>query len=171
MSIKLNQESSFAQVSFLDDQGADFREVFEPSMTSVIGAFLPFGEIVAPGRSLQTAFNEMANAGRTRSRPYAVTIQYAFIPNARILSSGAVSGMNRSAAMQGQVPQNAATAIRGFVVRFGNSDHHLLGAGIHLLGMPDFPGQRRSTREAPITWQDNETEDPIQWFVDYSVLN
>lgn len=170
LSLKINQDTSTVDVSLIDDQGADFRSVIDPFMTGGLVGNLPFGAIVGGVMSTEAMVRAIINEGRNTPRPYAATIQYAFIPNARIASNGAVSGTNRSRdSIQGQIPDRSPMAIRGFSFRFNNSDHHMLGVGVHFWGMPLFPGQRGSA-ESPITFQDNNFDDPIQWVVDYSTL-
>ena len=166
MSIKINQENSIAQVSFIDDQGADYRSFVEPTMTSVL-AVVPFGTLIKVGMSSETILNNLSNQGNTEARPYIATIQYAFIPNSRIAGNGELSGTSRNKSeVQGQIPEAFPLIYRSFILKFNNSDHHLLGVGIHLHGMSRFPGQRGSEKE-PITWQDNRMDDPIQWFLKY----
>lgn len=170
VSIKLNQETSVAQVSLIDDQSEDYRDVVQQTMMGGLVGNLPFGAIVGGVMSTESMIRAMVNEGRHTARPFVATIQYAFIPNSRISASGAVSGTNRQQAqMQGQRPRAGAIALRGFAMRFNNNDHHLLGLGLHLNGMATFPGQRGASDD-PITFQDNNRDDPIQWFVEYSSL-
>lgn len=102
-------------------------------------------------------------------RPYRVTIQYAFIPNNRVRSNGSIS--SSGGPIQGQIPRYAATAIRRFSFRFSDVEHNLLGVGVHISGLLRFYGQRESESEAPITWQENQFAGPMQWIVDYTLLN
>jgi hypothetical protein len=170
MSIKLNQETSIAQVSLIDDQSEDYRNVVQQTMMGGLIGNLPFGAIIGGVMSTESMIRAMVNEGRHTARPFVVTIQYAFIPNSRVAASGAVSGTSRSSAqMQGQRPGTGPIALRGFAMRFNNNDHHLLGFGLHLRGMPVFPGQNGAPAD-PITFQDNDLDDPIQWFVEYSTL-
>lgn len=171
IAIKIDQQNSIAQVSLIDDQREDYRGIVEPTMTGGVLGLVPFGTLFGSGISMESIIRGIMNEGRTTARPYAATIQYAFVPNSRITSNGAVSGVDRlKSNMQGQQPTNGHLVYRGFVFRFNNSDHHLLGMGIHLNGMPPFPGQRADAT-APITWQDNNRDDPLQWYVDYSMVN
>jgi len=170
MSIKIDQETSIAQVSFIDDQREDYRTIVEPTMTGGVLGLVPFGAIAGSYMSMESIVRGIINEGKNTARPYAVTLQYTFIPNSRILASGSVSGTNRDKSyMQGQKPNYGAMGYRGFVLKFNNSDHHILGVGIHLLGLKRFPGQR-GPEDAPITWQDNNLDDSVQWFVEYSSL-
>ena len=170
MSIKIDQQTSIAQVSFLDDQREDYRSIVEPTMTGGVLGLVPFGTIFGSYISMESIIRGIINDGKNTARPYGVTLQYAFVPNSRIAANGATSGTSRiKAEMQGQSPDNKPIAYRGFVLRFNNSDHHLLGIGLHLNGLPAFPGQRPSFEE-PITWQDNNRDDGIQWYVEYSSI-
>ncbi|GEC77277.1 hypothetical protein [Flavobacterium aquatile] len=168
MSIKMDQDNALAQVSFIDDQREDYRSVVDPVATGIL-AIAPFGTIIETGLTIDGILKGMSN-DKSTARPYVATIQYAYIPNSRIIANGSVSGTSRSkSAMQGQIPNWYQLAYRGFTLRFNNSDHHLLGMGIHLNGINTFPGQR-GTHDAPITWQDNNMDDRIQWLVDYSSI-
>lgn len=168
MSIKMDQENSLVQVSFLDDQREDYRSIVEPTMTGGVLGLVPFGAIVGSAMSMESIIRGIINEGKNTARPYAVTIQYAYIPNSRIIANGSVSGTGRNKSdMRGQIPNSTPLIYRGFVLRFNNSDHHLLGMGLHLNGMAKFPGQR-GREDEPITWQDNNRDDTVQWFVDYS---
>lgn len=168
MSIKMDQDNAVAQVSFIDDQREDYRSVVDPVATGIL-AIAPFGTIIETGLTIDGILKGMSTDKNT-ARPYVATIQYAYIPNSRIIANGSVSGTSRSkSAMQGQLPNWYQLAYRGFTLRFNNSDHHLLGMGIHLNGINTFPGQR-GANDAPITWQDNNMDDRIQWLVDYSSI-
>lgn len=170
ISIKMDQENSIAQLSFIDDQREDYRSIVEPTMTGGVLGLVPFGTLVGSGMSMESIIKGIINEGKNKARPYVATIQYAYVPNARIFSNRAVSGTGRQKAdMNGQLPNKGPMVYRGFVLRFNNSDHHLLGIGIHLNGMKRFPGQR-SVDDTPITYQDNNTDDSVQWFVDYTLL-
>lgn len=170
MSIKIDQENAIAQVSFIDDQREDYRSIVEPTMTGGVLGLVPFGTIAGSYMSMESIVRGILNEGKNTARPYAVTLQYAYIPNSRISANGSVSGTSRNKdAMVGQIPKIGALGYRGFVLRFNNSDHHLLGIGIHLFGLQRFPGQR-GPEDAPITWQDNNIDDSVQWFVEYSSL-
>ncbi|RZJ79137.1 MAG: hypothetical protein EOO47_11710 [Flavobacterium sp.] len=170
ISIKMDQEKAIAQVSFLDDQKEDFRSIFGPTMTSGVLMVVPFGTLIGIGSTGEAVITKMLNDGKSPARPYTATIQYAYIPNSRIRTSGAVSGTSRTSYTHGQIPIRLSMALRGFVLRFNNSDHHLLGIGIHINGMPKFPGQHNGAETLPVTFQDNNTDDPIQWYVDYSLI-
>jgi len=170
MSIKMDQENSLAQVSFIDDQREDYRSVDANAIVSGSLLVVPFGTIISTALSLEQIAKAAINEGKNTARPYAITLQYAFIPNSRVFKNGSLSGTSRGKGLsQGQLPTWTTLAYRAFVLRFNNSDHHILGVGIHLNGMATFPGQRGFESDA-ITWQDNNTDDPIQWLVDYSEL-
>jgi hypothetical protein len=171
ISMKINQDAATVDVSLIDDQGSDFRSVIDPFMTGGLVGNLPFGAIVGGVMSTEAMVRAIMNEGRNTARPFAATVQYAYIPNTRVAANGSVSGTNRSRdAIQGQIPNRSPMALRGFSFRFNNSDHHMLGVGVHFWGMPSFPGQRGGSAESPITYQDNNFDDPIQWIVDYTLL-
>ena len=168
MSIKMDQENSLAQVSFIDDQREDYRSVDANAIVSGSLLVVPFGTIISTGLSLEQIAKAATNEGKNTARPYSITLQYAYVPNAKIDKNGSLSGTYRHIdMMQGQSPRWPNLIYRSFVFRFNNADHHLLGVGIHLNGMKTFPGQNGSEKDA-ITWQDNNQDDPIQWLVEYS---
>lgn len=171
ISMKINQDTATVDVSLIDDQGADFRSVIDPFMTGGLVGNLPFGAIVGGVMSTEAMVRAIINEGRHTPRPYAATVQYAYIPNSRVITNGSVSGTDRSRdAIRGQLPNRGPMALRGFSFRFNNSDHHILGIGVHFWGMQRFPGQLSWADETPITYQDNDNDDPIQWIIDYTLL-
>lgn len=170
MSVRMDQENSLVQVSFLDDQREDYRSVDSNLLVSGALLVVPFGTIISTGMSLESLLNGAKNDSKNTARPYAATIQYAYIPNSQITSNGSVSGSDPNRIhMTGQIPRKGPMAYRGFVLRFNNSDHHLLGMGIHINGLKSFPGQRGGDEDA-VTWRDNNADDPMQYIIEYSVL-
>jgi hypothetical protein len=146
-----------ARVSLTDDQGLDFRGLeaslgaMAASMVVPLPGLLETGTVVAGTRASTRAIAQRAG----QYRGYRVTVQYAWIPNRMVQSSGALSGTDRSRPPT-QVPR--IDALQGFEFTFTNSDHHLLGLGLN--------GDSRGTA----LFQDNNTDDPMQWFATYLTL-
>ena len=127
MAIGLEPSGDSIEVMLSDNEGADFR----------------LGQRGA------------RNLGRD-GRQYDVTVQYAWIPNSLVASSGIVTGSvgNREAA---SIPAGAAL-ISGFSFQFLNGDHHIWKIDVDTAngGMGQF--------------QDNNTDDPMHWQINYVSL-
>jgi hypothetical protein len=150
----LDPARRIARVSLTDDQGLDFRGLeaslgaMAASMVVPLPGLLETGSVVAGTRATGRAIAQRAG----KYRGYRVTVQYAWVPNRLVQSSGALSGTDRS--RQG-APGTRIDALQGFEFTFSNSDHHLLGLGLN--------GDGRGTA----LFQDNNTDDPMQWFATY----
>jgi hypothetical protein len=146
-----------ARVSLTDDQGLDFRGLeaslgaMAASMVVPLPGLLEAGTVVAGTRATNRAIAQRAG----RYRGYRVTLQYAWIPNRMVEASGGLSGTDRSRA-PARGPR--IDALQGFEFTFTNSDHHLLGLGLN--------GDGRGTA----LFQDNNTDDPMQWFATFLTL-
>jgi hypothetical protein len=99
------------------------------------------------------AVSAIRSAGKYR--PYRVTVQYAWIPNAIVERESAMSGTDRQ---RRQRPPSSIDALQGFEVMFTNSDHHLLGLGVNPSG------------HGGVLFQDNNNDDPMQWTLAYVTL-
>ncbi|GAB3511239.1 hypothetical protein MNQ95_06705 [Pseudoxanthomonas daejeonensis] len=150
-------ERNVVQVSLTDDQGMDFR-----GLEATLGAAAASAVIPLPGL-LETA-TVMAGTGAAtkgiakmsgKYRGYRVTVQYAWIPNALVAQKGALAGTQ---ARRGATPSSRIDALQGFEFTFNNSDHHLLGLGMNSRGNGD------------VFFQDNNTDDPLQWSATYLTL-
>jgi hypothetical protein len=150
----LDPQRKVARVSLTDDQGLDFRGLeaslgaMAASMVVPLPGLLETGSVIAGTRASSRAIAQRAG----KYRGYRVTVQYAWVPNRLVLSSGALSGTDRS---RGAMPGARIDALQGFEFTFTNSDHHLLGLGLN--------GDGRGTA----LFQDNNTDDPMQWFATY----
>lgn len=147
-------------VSLTDDQGLDFRGLEASLGAAAVNAVLPLPGImetvvpIASGQALQRATTGAIRRMSGKYRGYRVTVQYAWIPRARIEREGALAGGDR----RHRAPPSRIDALQGFEFTFNNSDHHLLGIGVNGNGRGD------------IFFQDNNTDDPIQWSVAYLTL-
>jgi hypothetical protein len=118
--------------------------------------------------------------------PILVKVQYSWIPNAyiddvtswgRTVSnqtppprggpgvgrSGGVGNYERRVANgQNGMPLTDRYLLKGFELTFHNGAHPILAMGIHLNG--ELQG---GTGQNAITWQDNNTDDPINWSATY----
>lgn len=130
------------EVLLNDDEGLDMRgvggaaTVFDP---------LHYFVVAQSSRNMQ------------RGRAYDVTLQYAWIPDFLVASTGSVTGSERRRRDAASVPAGRAV-IRGFQFSFMNSDHHLLQL-------------RASTTDGGMgVFRDNNEDDPVRWRVDYAAL-
>ena len=103
--------------------------------------------------------NQVRVAGRTGpniGRRYSVTVQYVWVPNNLVASVGAITG-NQNGREAAAIPPGRAV-IRGFSFEFLNRDHHLLQVRVD------------TANGGGVTYQDNNTDDPVRWRVDYAAL-
>lgn len=105
-----------------------------------------------------------AQGGTLPGRPYAYTIQYAWVPNELILKTEAQSGTERWEERFASEKPGGRLAIRNFLFSFQNSDHHLDRLGI------DLRGANTPRYRPPVFFRDNNTDDPMQWTVEVAHL-
>ena len=149
----LDSERKVARVSLVDDQGFDFRGFEATIGAAFLNGVLPGAFEVMLATNVPRAVRGIRSAGKYR--PYRVTVQYAWIPNAIVEQESAMSGTDRQ---RRQRPPSRIDALQGFEFMFTNSDHHLLGLGVNPSGNGD------------VLFQDNNTDDPMQWTMAYLTL-
>jgi hypothetical protein len=150
----LDGERKVARVSLMDDQGVDFRGFEATIGAALVNGVLPGAFEVVQAANVPRAVRAIRSAGKYR--PYRVTVQYAWIPNAMVEQASAMSGTDRQ---RRQRPPSRIDALQGFEFLFGNSDHHLLGLGVNPSG------------NGSVLFQDNNQDDPLQWTMAYVTLN
>lgn len=185
--IQHREDSNRLEVHLSDDEGADFRNLAEdvlkrlfvaaiapmalPVAGAIAGTLLGAAGAAAPllgmvGSDVLTpdALAKLFAAER-RGRPYAVSVQYAWVPREYLdLSPGGtvnwrvLGGRHPSRRTGTPVPAGRSAVLRGFGFRFENSDHHLLTIRARL----DDGGLG--------VFQDNNEEDPMSWWLDYALL-
>lgn len=108
-----------------------------------------------------------------RGSPASYTIQYAWVPNAYIAANHTVAGgglgdsARTAAGATGVVPTDNRYIIRGFQLRYADSNgsaQNLRDVAINLA-----PGTGSAPRDL-VSWQDNDRAERINWSVDYSTL-
>src|SRR5690606_28266808 len=109
---------------------------------------------IASTQALQRATSHGIRKMSGQYRGYRVTLQYAWVPRSRVEREGALAGGDR----RHRPPPSRIDALQGFEFTFNNSDHHLLGLGVNAGG------------DGGVLFQDNNTDDPIQWSVAYLTL-
>lgn len=149
----LDGERKVARVSLIDDQGFDFRGFESTIGAAFLNGVLPGAFEVMLATNVPRAVRGIRSAGKYR--PYRVTVQYAWIPNAIVERESAMSGTDRQ---RRQRPPSRIDALQGFEVMFTNSDHHLLGLGVNPSG------------NGGVLFQDNNNDDPLQWTMAYVTL-
>ncbi len=140
-----------ARVTLQDDMGEDFRGFAEAMFAGMAASLIPTVEIVASHAVAVDGLSRYSAQGGPR--PFAATIQYAWIPDSLIVREGAAAGGNGSRDFPG--PQQVA--LQGFLFHFDNSDHHLLEVRVD-------PGDA-------VEYRDNDRDDPMRWEVQYVELN
>ncbi|MDQ2701674.1 MAG: hypothetical protein M3Y70_02425 [Pseudomonadota bacterium] len=149
----MDGERKVARVSLIDDQGFDFRGFEATIGAAFLNGVLPGAFEVMLATNVPRAVRGIRSAGKYR--PYRVTVQYAWIPNSIVEQEAAMSGTDRQ---RRQRPPSRIDALQGFEVMFTNSDHHLLGLGVNPSG------------NGGVLFQDNNTDDPMQWTLAYVTL-
>jgi len=139
------------RVTLFDDMGPDFRGLDETTLAAFGAAAIPFGALVGTTALAVDGISRFSASGGYR--PFAVTIQYAWIPDSLVIREGAAAGDNGERGFPGA----SQVALQGFLFHFNNSDHHLLEVRVD-------PGSR-------VEYRDNDQDDPMRWEVQYVVLN
>ncbi|MFZ5747236.1 MAG: hypothetical protein ACOY45_06205 [Pseudomonadota bacterium] len=151
------------RVILMDDQGADFRG-FGLAIASAfaLSGGDPFGALaqLLPAAGTNLAFQEISRSNGLRQ--FKVTVYYTFIPDALISARGSLSGASRFYESGRKPAQGDKVVLRGFLYHFANSDHHLLQLGAN-------PANAAIGRQI-VYFQDNNRDDPIQWNMDYVVV-
>lgn len=182
LAVKLDSASSKARVTMLDDQGMDFTALAGAAAVSfgfgAIGG--PIGSLAA-GPSSFAAFGGFAPGGarhNNRFRRYTATVHYAWVPSVALGREITVTGTGRTRAqLSGLQPLVVGHVLTGFSFHFQNSDHYLLNVGVHLRGLGRNEATENGLRQVPrpesflVSWQDNDTDDPMRWSTDYRELN
>lgn len=156
----LDARKKVARVTLMDDQGADFRGFEDTVGAAFLAGMLPFGIFAGSTAGIGEAVMRLDRAGGEH-RPYAVTVQYTWIPDVLVETTGALSGGTLA---NGQPSRGAGRApsridaLQGFEFLFTNSDHHLLGLGVNAIGSGDA------------LFQDGNGHDPMQWTASYVTL-
>lgn len=166
--ISLDSGTGTASIILSDDMGPDWRG-FEGTMglAALLSAIPldPVGAVLMTKAEAIGRINGGWEAGRSLpGRPYAFTIQYAWVPDELVLKTEAQSGTEAWEERFVDERPTGRTAIQSFLFSFQNSDHHLDQVGIDLRGA-DTPRYR-----APVHFRDNNLDDPMQWTVEYALL-
>ncbi|MEL6614090.1 MAG: PAN domain-containing protein [Bacteroidota bacterium] len=167
--ISLDSEASTASILLSDDMGPDWRG-FEGTLglASLLSA-IPLDPVGAVLMTKADAVNRLnggwgASGGSVPGRPYAFTIQYAWVPGEVAPKTLAQSGTETWEERFASERPRGRIAIRSFLFSFQNSDHHLDRFTIDLRGA-NTPRYRH-----PVSFRDNNLDDPMQWSVEYATL-
>jgi hypothetical protein len=166
----LDSERATARVMLMDDQGPDFR-----GFESKIGAALlgmPMGELKATVDTMLTATGRVnGGAANGKYRAFAITVNYAWVPDAAVASTDVFTGTGRTPASGKVFPQNGV--LQGFEYYFTNSDHNIMDLGV--IGPLSHPPASIPVLIPPngetIEYQDVNRDDPMRWAVQYANLH
>jgi hypothetical protein len=139
--LAIRQNGNAIEALLSDDEGMDLRG----------------GGGINPLDPLTSFLAQQMRSSKQRGRPYDVIVQYIWIPELLVASTGMITGSERSRRDAASVPAGRA-AIRGFSFSFLNSDHHLLQ--VHASTLDGGLG----------IFRDNNEDDPVRWSVDYALL-
>lgn len=158
--VRITPDNKAVRVVLVDDQGADFRGFERTVAMGFVMSMIPFGQIEATALTVAQGTSRLLRKEFAENglRNFHATVQIAWVPQAATGARKSVSSGSR--VIEGGMPPKAGekTALTGFLFHFANSDHHLLTLGVHL-----------SNQEA-VKFQDNNRDDPIQWYADYVTL-
>lgn len=158
--VRLDADAGTARATLIDDQGADFRGLEAAALAGFALGGPPFGAHGAVHFAAGDAVGRLIAAEIDSDlRPFAATIQVVWVPEALVVAAKSVSGSGREIESGARPRAGAKVGLQGFLFHFGNSDHHLLEVGVDLLDP-----------EEQVRFQDNNRDDPMQWFVDFVEL-
>lgn len=165
----LDGNRAVARVMLMDDQGPDFRG-FERTIGATLLGGLPLGELKMTTDTLVAALGKV-NRGEANGkyRPYAVSVQYAWIPDSAVASTDVFTGTGRAPASGKVFPTNSV--LSGFEFFFTSSDHHLLDIGVMgpMMRAPSIAVLQPPAGEV-VEYQDNNRDDPMRWAVELAAL-
>lgn len=142
------------RATLLDDMGADFRGLAEATFAGMAAALIPTGSEIVSSHAIAVDGLARLTGASGGYRPFAVTVQYAWIPNTVIQRDGAAAGGSERDFQRGNLPR----VLTGFYFHFGNEDHHLSEIGV-------TPATRNGIR-----YRDSDFDDPVQWELQYVEL-
>lgn len=159
--VRLDPTTNKVRVTLIDDQGTDFRGLEYAVAAGFAMSLAPMGQMEAlfTTGAAATSFVVANEFDKQNKRAFAVTVQYAWVPNDLITATGSVSGSGRPIESGRLVQSGEKPALTGFLFNFNNSDHHILQAKIDLTNSADGAN-----------YQDGNGDDPFQYYIDYVVV-
>lgn len=173
LGVALDSAENKISVTLLDDMGPDFRNFETTVGVTALISLTPFAGPAHIGAFADgvSRLNGGLEAGSRRGRPYAFSVQYAWIPNRVIeIADGAHSGEHHVKYVVGEDRVARPTydavegliALQGFHFTFTRSDHHLYRMLI------DLADENEDLRGAE--FRDSDYGDAMQWTVEYVTL-
>lgn len=160
----LDTERRIARVSLIDDQGPDFAP-FVKALGEVIMNLATMG-VYEAAKSHGDAVKKLNDGKKINGfRPYAVTVQYAWIPNSLIEEQGVMTGTSKKPSSNMKLIGNMG--LTGFEMAFTNSDHHLMELAVQPF-LTSLPGLQVGAGE--VRFQDSNEDDPKKWAVGFVQL-
>ncbi len=163
----LDGDRAVARVTLMDDQGPDFRGFERTIGMALLG--VPAGELKLTTDSMLAAVGQVNRGlGSGKYRPYAVQVQYAWIPDVAVSGVDVFTGTTRAPSSGKALPANGV--LQGFEFYFTNSDHHLLDIGVMGPRMRPGQGVLQNIPGEVVTFQDNNRDDSIRWAAELAAL-
>lgn len=164
----LDSDRSTARVMLMDDQGADFRGFERTIGAALLAGAIPMGEMKGTVDTMLSAIGRV-NRGQANGkyRPFAITVQYAWIPNSGVAGTEAFTGTGRNPSSGKVFP--ATGVLQGFEFYFTNSDHNILDMGI-MGPLLKPPASLPSPNGEVVEYQDNNRDDPMRWGAQFVTL-
>lgn len=163
----LDGERAVARVMLMDDQGPDFRGFEKTIGAALLG--MPAGELKLASDSMLSAVGQVNRmTGNSKYRPFAIQVQYAWIPDAAVSGVDVFTGTGRAPGSGKTFPANGV--LQGFEFFFTGSDHHLLDVGVMGPLMRPAAGALQNPPGEVVAFQDNNRDDAMKWAAELAIL-
>lgn len=158
----LDEDRDVARVTLVDDQGPEFA-AFIAGMGKVILGVATMGIYTAVADSQSDAVKKL-NDGKEIDgfRAYAVTVQYAWIPDSVVSEHGVMTGTGNKPSSGMKLTGDLG--LTGFEMAFTNGDHHLREIAVQPL-LTELGGAQPGGGE--VRFEDVNDDDPKKWAVGF----
>ena len=173
LGISLDGDARTATVVFSDDEGTDWRGFEATAGLATVFAFFAHDPNTALHLSGADALIRLNGGlahrpGHSEGRPFAFTVQYAWIPSRLVVAERAMAGTQRRDGRHTTERPASPLALQDFLFTFGNSDHHLERTAVDLANTGS--DTRQPNWPTPVFFKDANWDDPMNWAVEYVTL-